>query len=290
MKVYSISGKNTGRAALQLILSLAILGGCQNKTVDQVPGPIEFITRKMNSGLDESILFSSAVLADQTGTDVFSRTVESVHRGLVNGANFVPTDVTGRLAYRVDVRDTLSGTLTFKVGSTFYTRSYAGLAYGSVSHFYNGTCFSCDNEWGIWRMFQRQAEQPNGQREPQITSMWVGTPPTSYRAAPSENLRIFRDSVLTVAANAPVSLDVTVTTNSPDDSFFVTYPVVSGYMTQAMTHSPADSLNHRATVSIQSGRRFELLAVQGFKRETFTDTNYNEATSTAIQTAIIAFR
>ena len=45
-----------------------------------------------------------------------------------------------------------------------------------------------------------------------------------------------------------------------------------------------------STVSVQSGRRFELLAVQGFKRRAFTDTLYNEATSTAIQTAIIAFR
>ena len=244
----------------------------------------------MNTGLDEAILFSSAVLADQTGTAAFSRTITNVHRDLINGADFVPADVTGRLAYRVDVRDNLTGVLTFKVGATIVTRPYTGLAYGGVSHFYNETCFSCDNQWGIWRMFQRQADKANGQGQPKITGMWVRAAVPSYQAAPSQNVRIFRDSVLTVALNTPVSVDVTVTTSSPDDSFFVTYPMASGYMTQAMTHSPADSLNHRATVSVQSGRRFELLAVQGFKRQTFTDTLYNEATSTAIQTAIIAFR
>jgi hypothetical protein len=275
------------------VLILAMLAGCQSKTTEPVPGPLELILRKLDSGIDESILFSSEILADQTGTDVFARTIDGVGRGLVNGASFIPTDVTGRLAYRADVRDTLFGTLTFKVGTTFITRAYAALALGSISEFYDQTCFSCANGWGVWRMQQREARNSNGQAEPAITNMRVRETLDALNAnqpAPPTYVRIFRDSVLTVLPNTPVSVDITVTTNSPDDTFFVTYPVVSGYMTQAMTHSPADSLNHRATVSVQSGRRYELLAVQGFKRRALTDTLYNEATSTAIQTAIIAFR
>ena len=65
--------------------------------------------------------------------------------------------------------------------------------------------------------------------------------------------------------------------------------MISGYQTDVMTHLPG-SLNHTATVSVHSGRRYELVAVQGFKRRAFTDTTYTEVTASRIQTAIVAFR
>ena len=105
----------------------------------------------------------------------------------------------------------------------------------------------------------------------------------------AREVKVDRFNLLTLPANTPADLTVTVTTDSPDDSFFVTYPVISGYNTEVMNHVPG-SFNHTATVTLHSGRRFELLTVQGFKSQAFKDTLFSETTASRIQSAVVAFR
>jgi hypothetical protein len=118
--------------------------------------------------------------------------------------------------------------------------------------------------------------------------MTVASASAQKPVATPVNVLIFRDSVLTLPRYTTSNVDVWVVSSRTNDTFFVTYPVVGGYETTAMVH--ADSITHTASVPVHSSRRYELLAVQGFKREAFTDTTYAEATATAIRSAILAFR
>jgi hypothetical protein len=276
--------------ALALVAMLLLTASCEN-AVDPKPTSGELIRDVLVNGADESILFSSAVLANQTGTSAYARTIDSLHRGFVNRRFYDETvEVPQALAFESDVIDTIWGKLTFSVQGTVVTRSYNKLAYGGNAKLLDNACFTCSNPWRIWRMRQRKADQPNGQGDPTIVTMNVTGPAGTYPAAPSPQVRINRDSVVTVALDSVVNLSVRVETDAPDDTFFITYPVAGTYNTVAMSHNPVDSLGHTAVVGVRSSRRFELLAVQGFKRQALQDSLYNQAASSAIQTAIIAFR
>ena len=291
MKPNAIFGR-AGLCSGALLLSLCaqILTGCEN-TVEPQPTSGELIREILITGADESILFSPNVLKDQTGTDSYARTIDSLHRGFVNYRFYTETvEVPQALAFEADILDTLWGTLTFNVNGTLVSRSYVKAAYGSSAKLLDNACFSCANPWRIWKMRYRKADQPNGSGDPKITSMTVTNSAGAYPVVASPMVRINRDSLVTVALDSVVNLTVRVVCDAPDDTFFVTYPLAGGYMTQAMSHNLVDSLGHNAVVGVSSLRRYELLAVQGFKRQALQDTLYNQAASSAIQTAIIAFR
>jgi len=276
--------------ALAFLAILWVTASCENAVEPKLTAG-ELIREVLVNGNDESILFSPAVLINQTGTSVFARTIDSLHRGFVNRRFYDETvEVPQALAFEADIMDTIWGTLTFRVDGTVVTRRYNKLAYGGNAKLLDNACFTCSNPWRIWRMRQRKADQPNGLGDPTIVTMTVTNAAGPYPAAPSPQVRINRDSVVTVALDSVVNLSVRVETDAPDDTFFITYPVAGTYNTVAMSHNPVDSLGHTAVVGVRSSRRFELLAVQGFKRQALRDTLYNQAASSAIQTAIIAFR
>lgn len=273
-----------------LCLAWAIGSGCA-QTVQPEPTQGELIRAVLVTGQDESILFAPDVLKDQTGTVAYSRTIDSVRRGFVNLRFYRETqEVSDALAFEADILDTLWGTLTFNIGGTVVTRPYVKASYGANAKLLDNACFTCDNPWRIWKMRYRKADQPNGSGEPKITLMTVANAARSYPVVASPQVRINRDSVATVKLDSVVHLTVRVETNAPDDTFFITYPVAGGYHTEAMSHDLVDSLGHDAVVGVRSLRRYELLAVQGFKRQALQDTLYNQAASSAIQTAIVAFR
>lgn len=274
---------------------LVLVQGCE-QTVEPAPTSGELIREVLVTGNDESILFSPDVLRDQTGIVAYARTIDSVRRGFVNYRFYNETvEVTSALAFEADILDTLWGTLTFNINdgitNTFVHRPYVKAAYGSNAKLLDNACFTCTNPWRIWKMRYRKADQPNGSAEPKITLMTVTNSAGTYPIVASPQVRINRDSVVTVKLDSVVNLTVRVESSSPDDTFFITYPVSSGgYQTQVMSHNLIDSLGHNAVVGVRSLRRYELLAVQGFKRQSLQDTLYNQAAASAIQTAIIAFR
>jgi hypothetical protein len=294
MKAHSIPEGRTQTGAcvrvLGAVVCIWLAAGCE-QSVEPQPTSGELIREVLVTGADESILFSTAVLTHQDGTTAFARTVDSLHRGFVN-RRFDPNtaEATNATSFEADIVDTLWGSLTLNVDGKIRTFPYNKLAYGDYAMLLNNACFTCSNPWRIWRMRQRKAQLPNGSGEPSITSMTVTNSFAAYQVAPSEQVRINRDSVVTVKVDSTVHLSVRVVSNSPDDTFFVTYPYSGGYLTMPMTHNAVDSLGHTADVGVRSGRRFELLAVQGFKRQALRDTLYTQSASSAIQTAIIAFR
>jgi hypothetical protein len=278
--------------ALACVSALWALGaGCENSVEpDLTPG--ELIRLLVETGGDESILFSPAILADQTGTDAFSRTIESASRRFDSTLGFFDDTLdfpSSRPAWEGFVRDVLSGTLTFQVGSTTVTRAYASLLFDGKARF-TETQLGSENPWQIWRMQYRHAEQPTGDGSPMIVAMTLSHNGVSHVVTNSDLKRIFRDSVMTIPHGVLSDLTITVTCNTKDDSLFVTYPVMAGvYETVAMRHTSSDSLRHSATVQVRSTRRYELLAVQAFKRRAFTDSTYVQASASAVRSAILRF-
>lgn len=272
------------------LATLLLAAGCQN-AVEPQPTSGELIRDILVTGGDESILFSSAILSNQSGTNAYARTIDSIHRGFVNRYFYADTvEASPALAFEADILDTLWGRLSFNVEGTVVVRPYVRPAYGGNAKLLDNACFTCANPWRIWRMRYRKADQPNGSGDPKVTSMTVTNSAGAYQVVPSPKVLIFRDSVVTVTLDSLVNLSVRVESDAPDDTFFITYPVSGAYFTQAMAHNAFDSLGHTAVVGVRSGRRYELLAVQGFKRQALRDTLYNQAASSAIQTAIVAFR
>ena len=271
-------------------LFAAMLLGCE-QTVEPKPTQGELIRDVLVTGADESILFSSEILRHQEGTLAYVRTIDSVRRGFVNYRFYTEViEVSGALAFEADILDTLWGTLTFNVGGTIVSKPYVKASYGGNAKLLDNACFTCTNPWRIWKMRYRKADQPNGSGEPKVTLMTVTNTDGTYPVVASPQVRINRDSVVTVKLDSVVHLTVRVETNSPDDTFFITYPVAGVYQTEPMAHDLVDSLGHDAVVGVRSLRRYELIAVQGFKRQALQDTLYNQAGASAIQTAIVAFR
>ncbi len=278
--------------ALGLCTLLAV--GCE-QAVEPKPTSGELIRDVLVYGADESILFSPEILRSQNGTIAYERTIDSVRRGFVNYRFYTETvEVSAALAFEADILDTLWGTLTFNItdgiNSTIVSKPYVKASFGGNAKLLDNACFTCSNPWRIWKMRYRKAGQPNGSGEPSITLMTVTNTAGVYPVVASPQVRINRDSVVTVKLDSLVHLTVRVETNSPDDTFFITYPVAGVYQTEPMSHNLVDSLGHNATVGVRSLRRFELIAVQGFKRQSLQDTLYNQAAASAMQTAIIAFR
>jgi hypothetical protein len=276
----------TTRLLAAVVLSSAF--GCDTSVQPDLTDG-EQIRLLLDTGLDEAILFSSALLSDQTGTTAYSRTIDSVKRGFVN-PRFYDDNVELQsqvLAFEASILDTLFGTVSYRVGGGVETYPYTLLAYGGNAKFLKiGSTSTHPSAWYVWRMQYRHAEKGAGDGSPSIQTATVSSGGVTRPIATPINVRLFRDSVLTVPPATLTDVDVTVVVDTPDDSFFVTYPVAGGYETRALAH---DSLTHTATVQVSSGNRFELLAVQGFKREAFTQPAYPEAAATAIRAAAIRF-
>ena len=266
----------------------ALVAGCDT-SVEPIPTPLELVSLTLSGGADESILFSSGILYDQRGTDQFVRAVDSIHRGLENPRFWLNDQdfPSARWTFEGNVVDTAFGTLTFKIGGTTHSVPYLALRYGGFAQLVE----LVKNQWDIWRMKHRGADRPNQQGEPRFISMSVSDGSRTYdviKGTRRETVRIFKDSVLTLPVGSQSSVTVTVQTGSIDDSLFVTYPTAAGCQTDVMNHT--DSVTHTASVTVESGRRFELLAVQAFKRRAFTYPTYAEAAASVVQTAILAFR
>ncbi len=266
----------------------ALVAGCDTSVEPELTaGEIIRLTREQ--GGDESILYSSAIVYNQTGTDQFTRSPDSIHRGFER-MRFWENDQdfpTPRTTFEADVVDTAFGTLTFKVGATTRSVPFVSLNYGGFTQmFENGP-----GQWEILRVRYRDARRPNRLGDPTIISMSVTSNSQTYNIVESGNtvrVLVRKSSVLTLPVGVASDVTVVVKTRSIDDSLFVTYPTAAGYQTDVMNH--ADSVTHTASVTVESGRRFELLAVQAFKRQAFTDPTYAEAAASAVQTAILAFR
>jgi hypothetical protein len=272
-----------------LVLS-ATVAACSDKSVEPELTDGELIRQVLVDGSDESILFATSVLADQSGTQAFGRTVTRVGRGFKAPRFYDDTvDDPGSLAFEATIQDTIFGELSFRVGATTVTRPYTALAFGGNAKLMkNASVFSTGSPWRIWRMQYRHAEHASGNGSPAITAMTVASASAQKPVATPVNVLIFRDSLLTLPRYSTSNVDVRVVSTRTNDTFFVTYPVIGGYETEAMAR--ADSVTYTASVQVHSSRRYELLAVQGFKREAFTDTMYVEPTATAIRSAILAFR
>lgn len=285
----TISNRRAGAHARWLGLCLALLAGC-SATVEPDLTDGEQIRNQLEQGTDEAILFSAQLLTDQTGTAAFSRTVDSVRRGFVNFRFYDDTVELQSpvLAFEARILDTLFGTVTYRIGGTTESHPYSRLAYGGNAKLLKiGSTSTHSSPWYIWRMQYRHAEQGAGDGSPSIGTMTVTSGGTTEQIATPENVQMRRDEVLTLPLGTLTDVDVAVTVDTPNDSFFVTYPVAGGYETVAMVH---DSIHHTATVQVSSTRRFELLAVQGFKSDAFLVPGFPEATATAIRSAVMAFR
>ena len=156
-------------------LAALMATGCQNAVEPELTAG-EKIRQILVQGGDESILFSTASVADQTGTDVFDRTIDRVGRGFVNIRWPIGTDeVPDAQTFVAELYDTVFGTLTVKVtdpfGTTFVTRPYQLLAYGGLITMHDYRCFTCSNEWQIYKMVHRNALQTSSKNEPKIVTM-----------------------------------------------------------------------------------------------------------------------
>lgn len=278
------------RNIILALISLLATTGC-GTVIEPGLSEGEKIRRQVDTGGDESILFSSAILFDQTGTNQFSRTLDSLRRDFVNlagpvGNGFYADDIetqSTRQAFEGDIVDRLWGTITYRVGANTVTRPYAALAHDGRAKF-----LKVGSQWQLWRLEHRKGFKRAGDGSPDPQSIIVQSDSASQNVDANTLVREFRDSLITLLTNTLSELTVTVTTDTPNDTFFVTYPVVGGYLTTVMNHT--DSITHVATIQVQSSRRYELLAIQGFKSEAFRDTLFLESLATTIQTAMIAFR
>jgi hypothetical protein len=273
-------------------LCVPLLFGCEG-TVEPDLTNGEQIRQLLDTGTDESILFSSQIFSDQTGTLAYTRTVDSVKRGFIisRGSSFfyddsVETQGT-RLAFEARILDTLFGTVSYNVGGSIESHPYSKLAYGGTAKFLqNGSTSTHPNAWYLWRMQYRHAEQGAGDGSPSIDVMTISSGGITRSIATTQQVRVFRDSVLTLAPGTLTDVTIDVTVKTTNDSFFVTYPVAGGYETAVMAH---DSIYHTATVQVSSTRRYELLAVQGFKSDAFTQPGFAEATAVALRSAAMRF-
>lgn len=272
-----------------LMLGMLLIAGCDTSVEPDLTDG-ELIRQQLEIGTDESILFSAAILSDQTGTIAYARTVDSIRRGFVNFRFYDDSvELQGTvLAFEARILDTLFGSVTYRIGGTTETHPYSKLAYGGNAKLLKiGSSSTHPNPWHIWRMQYRRAEQGAGDGSPAISIMTITSGGITKQVATPENVQMRRDDVLTLPLGTPTSVDIDVTVGTPNDSFFVTYPVAGGYETVTMAH---DSIYHSATVQVSSTRRFELLTVQGFKSEAFTQPGFPEATAIAIRSAVMAFR
>lgn len=283
---------NIDRFLRNSILALVVAlhaPGC-SPIVDAPLSEAEIIRQQIENGGDESILFSSAVLFDQSGTNQFSRSLDSLKREYVNLAGalangFYEDNVetpSTRQAFEADIVDRLWGTITYRIGLNNVTRPYSSLSHGGRAKF-----LKIGPNWELWRLEHRRGFKRAGDGSPHPQSIVVESNSASQTVNINVMVREFRDSLITLTTGTIANLTVTVISNSPNDTFFVTYPVIGGYQTTVMSH---DSLTHVATVGVSSLRRYELLAIQGFKSEAFKDSTYSESLATTIQTAMIAFR
>lgn len=274
---------------LALIVALTAQG-C-NPVIQPKLSPGELVRLQIETGADESILFSTAILFDQTGTDQFNRTVErsvrlytdkvgTLGNGFYTESN-EPELQSPRDAFEARIVDSLWGKITYKIGSNHVTRSYGPLLYRGKARLLK------IGSWRLWRLEHRGGFRPSGDGSPDPQSIVVQSDNVSQEVTTSNLFRARWDSLITLTTGATSSLTVTVITDTPDDTFFVTYPVAGGYQTTVMSH---DSVRHVATVAVSSLRRFELLAIQGFKSEAFKNPLYQDSLATTIQTAMIAFR
>ena len=282
-------GRKIRTRAWALGLCTLLLAGCST-TVEPELTDGEQIRLLLDTGTDEAILFSAQILSDQTGTVAFSRTVDSVKRGFVN-FRFYDDDVELQspvLAFEARILDTLFGTVTYKIGGITETHPFSRLAYGGNAKLLKiGSTSTHPSPWYIWRMQYRHAEQGAGDGSPSIGVMTITSGGITEQIATPQNVRLFRDTVLTLMPGVLTDVTVEVTVDTPNDSFFVTYPVAGGFETAVMAH---DSIYHSATVQVSSTRRFELLTVQGFKSQAFLQSGFPEATAVAIRSASMAFR
>jgi len=276
------------RRSWSLLACVLLLAGCE-ASVDPELTDGELIRQQLDTGTDEAILFSAQILSDQTGTIQYARTVASIRRGFVN-FRFYEDSVELQspvLAFEARILDTLFGSVTYRISGVDETYAFARLAYGGNAKLLKiGSSSTHPNPWHIWRMQYRHAEQGGGDGSPSIGIMTISSGGITEQIATPENVQMRRDDVLTLPMGTPTNVDVDVTVGTPNDSFFVTYPVAGGYETAVMVH---DSIHHTATVAVSSTRRFELLTVQGFKREAFTQPGFAEATAIAIRSAVIRF-
>jgi len=277
------------RNSILILVAALHAPGC-SPIVEPPISESEIIRQQIESGGDESILFSSAVLFDQSGTNQFSRSLDSLRREFVNLAgpvangfyeDNVETQST-RPAFESDIVDRLWGTITYRIGANNVTRPFSSLSHAGRAKF-----LKIGPDWELWRLEHRKGFKRAGDGSPNPQSIVVKSNSDSQTVNFNVLFREFRDSLITLNTSTTANLTVTVITNSPDDTFFVTYPVIGGYQTTVMSH---DSLTHVATVGVSSLRRYELLAIQGFKSEAFRDSLYSESLATTIQTAMIAFR
>lgn len=272
---------------------LALASGCA-ETPEEKKSEGELLRELLQTGLDESIIYSTSILFNQSGAD-FTRTVDSIKRAFVNPLFRTEEEEAGAigdLACRAGVYDTLFGTITYMVGITPQTFAYSKLTFGGGAKFIKiGTGSGHDNPWWLWRMQYRRGTQAVAE-SPRITTMTLsksGSP--TYSISTVDTVRVNRDSVLTFDSTEG-TLDIALASQKADDSFFVTYPGVAGLETIAMLHdrTTADSLKHTAQVQVQSNRRYELLCVQGFKARFFEQTGLVGGQASTIHTAVLAFR
>jgi len=288
----NIRGWNSHWRTWLLGLCVPLLFGCEG-TVEPDLTNGEQIRLLLDTGTDESILFSSQILSDQTGTLAFARTVDSVRRGFIisRGSSFFYEDSSELqgtvLAFEARVLDTLFGTVTYRIFGTNQSYAYSKLQYGgTVKLLRIGATSTHSNPWWLWRMQYRHAEQGAGDGSPTIDVMTISSGGITKSIATSQSVRVFKDSVLTIAPGTLTDVTIDVTVKTANDSFFVTYPVAGGYETTVMAH---DSIYHTATVQVSSTRRYELLTVQGFKSDAFTQPGFPEATATALRSAAMRF-
>lgn len=261
---------------------------CSNPTADEQKAFGELIRELLVTDNDASTAFSLDWLVNQTGTDAFVRTIDSIHRGFKNQKHYTDTKETqgDKEAFSATVVDTIWGTLSYRVGTSMVNYRYSRLLYQGFARFLRlGSTTAHPNPWWLWRMEQRYGSQL-GVISPFIEKASVSAAGDTRNLLPRDSVRLFRDSVLTLPPNTLTDVTIQLQTIAADDSFFVTYPRDGVYYTEAMAH---DSVSHTATVQVRSSARFEVLGIQGFKRKPFTMGGVSGASAAALQSILIRF-
>jgi hypothetical protein len=208
--------------------------------VEPEPTSGELIREVLVTGADESILFSPDVLRSQNGTLAYARTIDSVRRGFERYRFYPDTvEVSAALAFEADIMDTLWGTLTFNINNTIVSRPYVKASFGGNAKLLDNACFTCSNPWRIWKMRYRKADQPNGSGEPRITLMTVTNTAGGYPVVASPQVRINRDSVVTVK---PIWVPHSACGDPARRYLLHHLPRGGVYQTKPMDHDLIDSL------------------------------------------------
>ena len=145
----------------------ALVAGCDTSVEPELTAG-EIIRLTLEVGGDESILYSNAIVYNQTGTDQFTRSPDSIHRGFER-SRFWENDQdfpSPRTTFEADVVDTAFGTLTFKVGATTRSVPFVALNYGGFTQMVE----LAPGDWEILRVRYREARRPNQQGDPRIMS------------------------------------------------------------------------------------------------------------------------